>query len=76
MFVFDGTAPGLKRATLAARRARRDIQTSNVKKVAEKLLLNNLKRHALEAARADRVDPVDPRSLNEGPSTSQVDLQP
>lgn len=48
VFVFDGTAPVLKRSTAIARQRRREQQTIRVRKAAEKLLLNQLKQHALQ----------------------------
>eukprot|EP00775_Hariotina_reticulata_P011344 gene11344-11493_t len=38
IFVFEGTAPTLKRATTAARRARREVHNVALKRAAEKLL--------------------------------------
>lgn len=51
VFVFDGATPALKRLTTAARRRRREEQSASLKRTAEKLLLNQLKKHALEQAR-------------------------
>ena len=50
VFVFDGATPALKRATTAARRRRREQQGVRLKKTAEKLLLSQLKKHALQRA--------------------------
>ena len=44
VFVFDGAAPGLKRSTHIARRRRREAQQVVLKKTAEKLLMNQLKK--------------------------------
>ena len=44
VFVFDGATPALKRATNAARRQRREAQQVVLRKTAEKLLLNQLKK--------------------------------
>ena len=53
VFVFDGATPALKKRTVDARRRRRDTQRLNLKRTAEKLLVNELKRRAVEeAARA------------------------
>ncbi|UPQ98789.1 XPG/Rad2 endonuclease [Chloropicon primus] len=62
VFVFDGATPALKRATTAARRRRREQQGVRLKKTAEKLLLSQLKKHALEKAMAaTRVVGVQPK---------------
>ena len=50
VFVFDGATPALKRATTAARRRRREQQGVRLKKTAEKLLVSQLKKHALKRA--------------------------
>eukprot|EP00887_Chlorella_sp_A99_P002071 scaffold21.g2071.t1 len=47
VFVFDGATPALKRQTTAARRRRREQQHAKLRRTAEKLLLNQLKQHAL-----------------------------
>jgi hypothetical protein len=44
VFVFDGATPALKRSTHIARRRRREAQEVVLKKTAEKLLLNQLKK--------------------------------
>ena len=45
VFVFDGATPALKRSTNAARRQRREQQQTLLRKTAEKLLMNQLKKH-------------------------------
>ena len=50
VFVFDGATPALKMATTAARRRRREQHGVRLKKTAEKLLLSQLKKHALKRA--------------------------
>lgn len=52
VFVFDGTPPPLKFATLMQRRQFRDQQDSNLKKTAERLLLARLKGRVLAKASA------------------------
>jgi hypothetical protein len=47
VFVFDGATPALKKQTTAARRRRREQQHAKLRKTAEKLLMNQLKQHAL-----------------------------
>ncbi len=47
VFVFDGAAPALKRSTHIARRQRREEQNSALRRTAEKLLLNQIKAHAV-----------------------------
>eukprot|EP00878_Enallax_costatus_P031248 GHUV01034152.1.p1 GENE.GHUV01034152.1~~GHUV01034152.1.p1 ORF type:complete len:485 (+),score=241.69 GHUV01034152.1:879-2333(+) len=54
IFVFEGTTPALKRATTAARRARREFHSAALKRAAEKLLVNQIKRHALLEAQRQR----------------------
>ncbi|KAF5920367.1 hypothetical protein HPG69_009617 [Diceros bicornis minor] len=48
IFVFDGDAPLLKKQTLAKRRQRKDLATSDSKKTTEKLLKTFLKRQAIK----------------------------
>ncbi len=45
VFVFDGDTPVLKRQTVAARRRQRAQADVKLKRVAEKLLLNNVRAH-------------------------------
>jgi hypothetical protein len=45
VFVFDGATPALKRSTHIARRRRREAQEVQLRKTAQKLLLNRLKQH-------------------------------
>ena len=51
VFVFDGATPALKRQTVAARRQRRVQADVKLKRIAEKLLLGQLRAHALAQAR-------------------------
>jgi 5'-3' exonuclease len=44
IFVFDGTAPALKRSTAVSRQRQRDHQAAKLRKAAEKLLLNRIKQ--------------------------------
>ncbi|KAL0021716.1 hypothetical protein WJX79_006455 [Trebouxia sp. C0005] len=48
VFVFDGATPALKKRTTIARRRRREEQSAKLRKTAEKLLLIQLKKHALK----------------------------
>jgi DNA excision repair protein ERCC-5 len=48
VFVFDGATPALKRQTVALRRRRRMQADVKLKRVAEKLLLSQLRSHALQ----------------------------
>ncbi|XP_043849080.1 DNA excision repair protein ERCC-5 isoform X2 [Dromiciops gliroides] len=50
IFVFDGEAPLLKKQTLAKRRQRKDLASSDSKKTTEKLLKTFLKRQAIKTA--------------------------
>ncbi|KAM8786336.1 DNA excision repair protein ERCC-5 [Rhynchonycteris naso] len=50
IFVFDGDAPLLKKQTLAKRRQKKDLATSDSKKTTEKLLSTFLKRQAIKTA--------------------------
>ncbi|RMZ55315.1 hypothetical protein APUTEX25_003453 [Auxenochlorella protothecoides] len=47
VFVFDGATPAIKRMTVIARRRQREQQDARLRRTAEKLLLNQLKQHAL-----------------------------
>lgn len=53
VFVFDGATPALKRRTVIARRRQRERAQSNVRKTAEKLLLNHLRTRKLEEIAQD-----------------------
>ena len=44
IFVFDGPAPSLKRATLSKRRKRREEEENDISKKAEKLVLAQIKK--------------------------------
>ena len=61
VFVFDGATPGLKRRTTAKRRRMRETNAAKVRKTAEKVLLNELKRRALrhEKRRIEKKGDVD-----------------
>ncbi|NWX43335.1 ERCC5 protein, partial [Steatornis caripensis] len=50
VFVFDGEAPLLKRQTLAKRRQRKEIATSDSRRTTEKLLKTFLKRQVIKTA--------------------------
>ncbi|XP_040984648.1 DNA repair protein complementing XP-G cells-like isoform X1 [Aquila chrysaetos chrysaetos] len=50
VFVFDGEAPLLKRQTLAKRRQRKEVATSDSRKTTEKLLKTFLKRQVIKTA--------------------------
>ncbi|XP_047409723.1 DNA excision repair protein ERCC-5 isoform X1 [Sciurus carolinensis] len=50
IFVFDGDAPLLKKQTLAKRRQRKDLASSDSRKTTEKLLKTFLKRQAIKTA--------------------------
>lgn len=50
IFVFDGDAPLLKKQTLAKRRQRKDLASTDSRKTTEKLLKTFLKRQALKTA--------------------------
>ncbi|XP_023108822.2 DNA excision repair protein ERCC-5 isoform X3 [Felis catus] len=56
IFVFDGDAPLLKKQTLAKRRQRKDLATSDSKKTTEKLLKTFLKRQAIKTALKSKRD--------------------
>lgn len=48
VFVFDGGTPALKRRTVYARRKQRDDAQAKVRKTAEKMLLNQVKKARLK----------------------------
>ncbi|ELK38422.1 DNA repair protein complementing XP-G cells [Myotis davidii] len=56
IFVFDGDAPLLKKQTLAKRRQKKDLATSDSKKTTEKLLKTFLKRQAIKTALRSKRD--------------------
>lgn len=56
VFVFDGGTPALKKRTVADRRRRREVQEAKLKRVAEKLLLNHLKKQRSAARNLPRQD--------------------
>ena len=49
VFVFDGATPGLKRRTVAARRKMKEQQGVKLRRVAEKIVMNELQRRAVDA---------------------------
>eukprot|EP01083_Nonionella_stella_P036401 99332_1 len=51
VFVFDGPAPNLKRRTLASRRQRRDQHDSDLRRTAERILMNRMKLKSIEEFR-------------------------
>ncbi|XP_008063199.1 DNA repair protein complementing XP-G cells [Carlito syrichta] len=64
IFVFDGDAPLLKKQTLAKRRQRKDLASSDSRKTTEKLLKTFLKRQAIKTAFRSKRDEALP-SLTE-----------
>mmetsp|Transcript_9239 Transcript_9239/g.56168 ORF Transcript_9239/g.56168 Transcript_9239/m.56168 type:complete len:317 (-) Transcript_9239:6098-7048(-) len=56
VFVFDGGTPALKKRTVADRRRRREVQEAKLKRVAEKLLLNHLKKQRSAGRNLPRQD--------------------
>ncbi|XP_054980127.1 DNA excision repair protein ERCC-5 [Sorex araneus] len=59
IFVFDGDAPLLKKQTLAKRRQRKDLASSDSRKTREKLLKTFLKRQAIKTTlKSKRGDPL------------------
>ncbi|XP_030878574.1 DNA repair protein complementing XP-G cells [Leptonychotes weddellii] len=56
IFVFDGDAPLLKKQTLAKRRHRKDLATTDSRKTTEKLLKTFLKRQAIKTALKSKRD--------------------
>lgn len=56
IFVFDGDAPLLKKQTLAKRRQKKDLATSDSRKTTEKLLSTFLKRQAIKTALRSKRD--------------------
>lgn len=66
VFVFDGGTPALKKRTVADRRRRREVQEAKLKRVAEKLLLNHLKKQRSAARDLPKQDlEIHKRSLNQ-----------
>lgn len=55
VLVFDGATPALKRRTLASRRAQRERHAAKLRKLAEKLLLNQMQTRAINAAISNHV---------------------
>ncbi|KAK9861414.1 hypothetical protein WJX84_011927 [Apatococcus fuscideae] len=60
VFVFDGATPALKRRTTIARRRRREQQTAKLRKTAEKMLMAQLRKHALTQASKHGAEEVAP----------------
>ncbi|KAI5269310.1 Dna Repair Protein Complementing Xp-G Cells [Manis pentadactyla] len=56
VFVFDGDSPLLKKQTLAKRRQRKDLATSDSNRTTEKLLKTFLKRQAIKTALKSKRD--------------------
>lgn len=54
VLVFDGSTPAIKRRTLASRRAQREKQEAKLRRLAEKMLLNQVKKKAISRALADK----------------------
>ncbi|CDF34506.1 DNA repair protein complementing XPG, RAD2 [Chondrus crispus] len=50
ILVFDGATPAIKRRTLASRRAQREKQAAKLRRLAEKMLVNQLRQHVVNAA--------------------------
>lgn len=50
VFVFDGATPALKKKTTAARRRQRDEQGARHRRIAEQMLMNQLKQRVLKDA--------------------------
>eukprot|EP00899_Mesostigma_viride_P002223 jgi/Mesvir1/12000/Mv00305-RA.1 len=77
VFVFDGGTPWLKRRTVLARRRQRDKAVSSMRKTAEKLLLNHLKRRGLdELLEAAKIPPVTPPGGAPGPPPVVAEWSP
>lgn len=49
VLVFDGATPALKRRTLASRRAQREKHAAKLRRLAEKMLLNQMRQHVVDA---------------------------
>ncbi|KAK9806600.1 hypothetical protein WJX73_007536 [Symbiochloris irregularis] len=75
VFVFDGATPALKRRTTIARRRQREQQTANLRKTAEKLLLAQLKRHALNHLSAQPTDAQISQHLRQHPEAVDATAQ-
>ena len=67
ILVFDGATPAIKRRTLASRRAQREKQAAKLRRLAEKMLVNQLRQHVVDAAisksgkrKLNRVPPLPP----------------
>lgn len=48
--IFDGETPAIKRRTVSARRAQREKHTAKLRRLAEKMVLNQMKSHAVTQA--------------------------
>lgn len=75
VFVFDGATPALKLATVASRRQQRGRADAKLSRVAERLLLNQIKMHALNQAQQAELEgrvkaPSKPDSPGEDASLS------
>ncbi|KAK9904154.1 hypothetical protein WJX75_005482 [Coccomyxa subellipsoidea] len=80
IFVFDGATPPLKRRTTIARRRRREQQTAKVRKTAEKLLLAQLKKYALQmdlqGPAAEEAAPAESQQLPTGAGLIEEEAGP
>lgn len=54
VLVFDGATPAIKRRTLASRRAQREKHEAKVRRLAEKILVTHIKKHAIGRAIAGK----------------------
>jgi len=68
IFVFDGATPQLKRRTLSLRRSQRNKQKLRLRRIAEKIVLNELKLKKLKEKKAK-----EPEEAEESSVTSHID---
>ncbi|PXF43208.1 DNA repair protein UVH3 [Gracilariopsis chorda] len=54
VLIFDGATPAIKRRTLASRRAQREKHEAKVRRLAEKILVTHIKKHAVGRAIAGK----------------------
>ena len=76
VMVFDGATPALKRRTTAARRRIRENQQGQVRRTAEKLLLNAMKASALKQAMQNKIRAGSGAELGVGPSAHAASSGP
>lgn len=76
VFVFDGATPALKRSTHIARRRRREAQEVALRRTAEKLLVNRLKKQVRAQLKASEKLWVNLQQLNNQPPLCEVHLRP